>query len=300
MKKLLILSLFLAVVMSACYDEYKSDFDYTTAYFANQYPVRTVIIDPAVDQVQVGVGATYGGKYSYSGNSETVDFVIADTMITNNSAYTDLGIKLMPESWYTLSNESQIEIKDNNLGFVYVNIIKDSLVSHNDAAATTYAIPFLITSASTDSILLEKNFTIVAVKFKNELDGRYYVKGVDKTLDVNGAVVDSLTESYSNPALVLNKYAFLSTVSKNSLSVPRIGVEEGETFMYNLEFSSNGNCTLSADDASAVTVLAGTAQYNADDKTFICNYTYTHDGNNHQVVDTMIYSNTEINNESWY
>ena len=49
-----------------------------------------------------------------------------------------------------------------------------------------------MTGATTDSILADKNFSIVVVKFKNEFDGRYYVKGEDKTLNADGTVASSL------------------------------------------------------------------------------------------------------------
>lgn len=299
MKKLIIFSLFLAVVMTGCYDEYTSDFENTAAYFSYQYPVRTVLIDPEMDNFEIEVGATYGGKYSYSGASETIGFVIADTMITNNSEYTDLGIKPMPASWYSLSNSSELTIVNDNVGFVKVTINKDSLTAHNDATMNTYAIPFLMTTASTDSILEGRDYSIVVVKFRNEFDGRYYVKGVDNTLDVDGSVASSLP--YSNPDLVLNKYIFLSSASKEELLVPRIGSNQnGSNFVYNMKFrATDGTAILSPIESSDVKELVGGAQYDFATKTFICNYNYKYGGVEHSVVDTLIYSNTEINMESW-
>lgn len=299
MKKIILFSLFLAVIMSACYDDYTSDFENTAAYFSAQYPVRTVIMDTETDNFEIQVGATYGGKYSYSGASQTLGFVIADTLITNNSDYTDKGIKLMPASWYSLSNESEISIVDGNVGFVGVTIRKDSLTSHTDATMNTYAIPFLLTTASTDSILEDKNYSIVVVKFRNEFDGRYYVKGVDNTLDVDGSVASKM--EYSNDALVLNDYIFLSTTSKNELSVPRVGsYVDGNKYQYNMQFRAvDGSAVLSPIASSDITELAGGAQYDFATKSFVCNYNYKYQGIEHSVVDTLIYSNTEINMESW-
>lgn len=298
-KTILLFSLFLALVMTACYDDYTSDFDYTACYFSYQYPVRTVIVDPKADNFEIQVGVTYGGRYAYSGYSETVDFKIADTLITNNSTYTGKGIKVMPPSWYTLSNPSKIDIIDTNAGAVTVTIKKDSLTAYPGATKNTYAIPFLITGASTDSVLANKNYSIVVVKFKNEFDGRYYVKGVDKQLNTDGSVASKLI--YSNSALVLNKYVFLNSYSKSGLTVPRIGSNESKTdYVYNMEVrTTDGTGLLIPNAGSKVKELVGAAKYDYAAKSFICNYNYKLDGVEHSVTDTLIYSNTEIVQESW-
>lgn len=299
MKKILLFSLFLTLIMTACYDDYKTDFAYTAAYFSYQYPVRTVIMDTTSNDFEINVGATYGGRYSYDGFNETVNFAIADTLITNNSNFIDLGIQVMPPSWYTLSDQSEIKIVSSNAGFVGVTIKADSLTAHPDATKNTYAIPFVITGASTDSVLENKNFSIVVVKFKNEFDGRYYVKGVDYQLNFDGSIADTM--KYSNSSLVLNKYVFLNTISKDEVTVPRIGSNEsGNDFVYNMKIRSlDGTALLSANPASQVTELIGAAQYDFATKSFFCNYNYTLDGVEHSVIDTLIYSNTEINMESW-
>ncbi|CAZ97473.1 Hypothetical lipoprotein [Zobellia galactanivorans] len=299
MKKITILPLLLTFLMTACYDEYQTDFESTAAYFANQYPVRTVILDPGSDTFEINVGATYGGKYSYDGASVTLNYTIADTLITNNTEYTDMGIKVMPPSWYTLSDPSTINIVDSNVGFVNVTIKRDSLVKYPAGAQNTYAIPFLLTGGTTDSILDSKKFSIVAVKFKNEFDGRYYVKGKDDELNQDGSVASSI--EYNNPALVLNKFIFLTTKERDMLSVPRVGDNEsGSDFTYDLKFRpSDGSALLSADPNSEITELVGSAQYDHDNQSFICKYNYRYNDAEHSVIDTLIYANTEIKMESW-
>ena len=299
MRKIILLSMVLAVFLTACYDEYTSDYEYTATYFSHQYPLRTVIVDPESDVFEISVGAVYGGRYSYESASETVTFAIADTLITNNQEYVDMGIKVMPPSWYTLSDDSKIMMQGSNAGFVKVTINKELMLAQDDASMNTYAIPFLMTEATTDSILAEKNFSIVVVKFKNEFDGRYYVKGEDKTLNADGTVASSLV--YSNPALVLNKFIFLNTTAKNKLSVPRIGSnEEGQSFVYSMEIrNDDGSVLLSSEAGSAVTNLVGEAQYDFATRKFICKYNYSYDNFEHTVTDTLIYANTEINMESW-
>ena len=299
MKKLLLFSGFLAFLMTGCYEDYKTDYEYTAAYFANQYPVRTVIIDQDADLFEIKVGATYGGKYSYDGTSQILDFAIEDTLITNNPEFVDMGIKVMPSSWYTLSNNSTINIKNSNIGFVNVSIIKDSLIKHPEASKITYAIPFKLIASTTDSILASKSFSIVAVKFKNEFDGRYYVKGTDNTLNLDGSIASSSV--YSNPALVLNKYIYLNTKEKDVLEVPRIGTNESASnFVYNLKFRpSDGTALLSAVPGTNIIELVGGAQYNYEKKLFINKYNYKYNNIEHMVIDTLFYQNTEIKMESW-
>jgi hypothetical protein len=299
MKKIILFSLFLAFITSACYDSYETDFENTAAYFSYQYPVRSVIIDPTVETFEIKVGVVYGGKYSYDGATETVNFVIADTLINNNTEYTDMGIKVMPSNWYSLSDESEISMVNSNVGFVNVSIIRDSLVKYPNASLNTYAIPFVMTETSADSIIEGKNFSIVVVKFKNEFDGRYYVKGKDDELNTDGTVASTM--EYNNPSLVLNKYIFLNSIEKDVVAVPRIGSNEDKNeFVYNMKFrSSDGSALLVPTAGSQVTELVGAAQFDYAKKLFVCNYYYKLKGTEHSVVDTLIYSNTEMLFESW-
>lgn len=297
--KIFLFSLLLAFLLTGCYDDYKLDYDYTASYFAYQYPVRTVIIDPDADKFEIEVGAVYGGKYSYDGTTQTVNFAIDDALITSDQDIVDMGIKVMPSSWYTLSHESEIVMKNSNVGAVTVSIDAEAFTSDPDATNNTYAIPFKITGATTDSVLVDKDFSIVVVKFKNEFDGRYYVKGVMNKLNSDGSVAESSV--YSNDALVLNNYIFLNSTSRNSLAVPRIGTfEDANNYVYSLNFRpSDGKAVLLGDPNSKITNVVGAAEYDFKNRTFYCKYNFNLDGAEYNVVDTLIYSNTEINQESW-
>lgn len=299
MKKISLFALLLAFVMTACYDDYTSDYEYTAAYFAYQYPVRTVVMDFEGNDFQIQVGAVYGGRYSYSGTSEAVNFTIADTLITNHPEYADMGVKLMPQSWYTLSDESTINIVDSNVGAVTVTIKRDSLTKYDDASQKTYVIPFQITGATTDSILEGKDFSLVMVKFKNQFDGRYYVKGVDKTLAPDGSVASEAV--YSNPALVLNKYVYANTIAKDKLLIGRVGVnDDASKFSMIMEVSADdGSALLKPHPTSDVKQLLGAAQYDFANQVFVANYNYTLDGVEHSVADTLILANQEMVLEQW-
>lgn len=299
MKKLIIIALFLASILTGCYEDYMTDYDYTAAYFSYQYPARTVVLDSEVENFEIEVGACYGGRYSYEGQSETVDFVVADTLITNNESILAKGVKLMPASWYTLSNESVINIDNSNVGSISVIINKDSLTSYPDAVEDTYAIPFLMTNASTDSILEGRDFTIVVVKYINEFHGIYYVKGSDFTLNPNGSIADTLV--YNNPALELNKLVDVTTLSEDQVTVPRIGSNQsGTRFAYDMKIrTSDGTAILTPGEKSSIKEFVGAAQYNFSEKQFVCNYSYKQSGVEHSVVDTLVYLTTELELEEW-
>ena len=286
--------------MTACYDEYKSDFDFTAAYFAFQHPARTVIVDPDAETFEIKVGVVYGGRYSYEGTSETVGFSIEDSLITNNDSYLDMGIKLMPSSWYTITDDagnatSKFEIVNNNTGFVNVSINKAMMIAEADASQNTYAIPFVITESSTDSILAGKEFSALVVKFKNQFDGRYILKGEDVSFNIDGSVSETIV--YNDPDMIRD-YVFLNTIAKDKLTVPRVGSKDGVP--YTLTFNEAGVSVLSPAEGSDVSELVGAATYDFNTKTFICNYQYKFNGVNHVVVDTLVYSNTELSLEEWY
>lgn len=304
MKKLmLIFSLCLVFVMTACYDDYKSDFDNNAVYFAYQYPVRSMIVNPATDEMKFEVGAAYAGKYSYGDVNKTVNFEIVDSLVTKNQDCIDKGIKLMPSSWFTLSDDSKMVIENDNAGSVWVNLVKDSLLAHNDAANITYAIPFKITSTTADSILEGKDFTIVVVKFKNEYDGRYYVKGSDIRFDAVGNPTDTTNYFVEHKdALVLNKYVYLNTISPDEVSISRIGqYEDGSKYTMIMKIEPvEGKADISADASSAIKPIIGKSKFDFNTSKFASEYTFTDEqGFTHTAVDTLIYSNTEMKVEEW-
>lgn len=305
MKKLiLIFSLCLAFVMTACYDDYKSDYDYTSVYFSYQYPIHTKIVNPSEETIKVDVGVGMGGKYAYTG-TETVKFAIVDSLVTKNQDCIDKGLKLMPSSWYTLSNDSIFELKSSNAGSIIVTIVKDSLLAHDDASKNTYAIPFKILSTTIDSILPEKDFSIQVFKLKNEYDGRYYIMGKDYTLDAQNNRIDSANYSVDrDDALVLNKYVYLNTVSKDEVSISRIGSnEDGTKYTMIMKIDDSGKADISAaaDNDEKIEVVTGVSEFDFDKSTFSSKYYYTdkETSKKHEVIDVLKYSNTEITTEEW-
>ncbi|WP_075590592.1 DUF1735 domain-containing protein [Labilibacter marinus] len=293
MKKLILFSFMLVLVMTSCYDDYKGDFDYTGTYFAYQYPARTFIVDTDEEDIKFKVGVTLGGKYSYEGVSETVYFMIEDTLITNNDGFKDV-ITPMPTNWYTLSSESEFKISNSNVGFIDVTIKRDSLIKYPEASGNKYALPFLITEATTDSVLDNRQYSILVVKFKNQFDGRYIIKGADVSFNLDGTPKDTIV--YNDPDGIRD-YVFLNTIAKDKLNVPRVGFTNG--INYTMQFNEDGSSVLMPAEGSEVSELVGASTYDFKTRTFISKYEYTINGTDHLVADTLIYSNTELTLESW-
>src|SRR5688500_20364553 len=90
------------------------DFDYTTAYFPYQYPVRTLVLgeynfDNSNDnQLKFLISATMGGVYKNNKNIG-VEFVVDETLIDNlfnNAGSTPT--KPLPTAYYTLSDNNKL------------------------------------------------------------------------------------------------------------------------------------------------------------------------------------------------
>ena len=201
MKKIITL-LLIAFVLGSCENDDWDfpDFDYTTSYFPYQYPIRTLVLgnystDNSGDKEgKFLISATMGGVYE---NKEeiTVDFVI-DESLTENLYIGTTKVVPMPRTYYTLSNDNKIIIpKGEFSGGIEVQLTDDFFNDLN-SITTNYVIPLRITKSTTDSILQgapgiasadprvasdwvrpPKDFTLFAVRFVNELHGKYLLRG---------------------------------------------------------------------------------------------------------------------------
>lgn len=292
MKKILFISIGLLFLLQACYDEYKVDHEFSTTYFARQYPLRTLVDEG--DDLTFEVGVVLGGKYENTVN-EVVDFVIEDTLL---NAYPDL-VKL-PDNYYSIAADEIIIPSGEFKGAVTVTLDKEKFMSDELAVGKNYALPLQIIAASTDSIHEEKDFTIIVLRYYNEFHGWYYVKGVDNKLDEGGNIVDS--EVYSDSDLTENRSSLLATTAKDTLLIPHIGRYFGSNNAYTMTMGirDDGVCALYGDDTSDLTEVLGAGRYSYEDKVFALEYNYIDaTGATHAVFDTLYYRNTELRIESW-
>ena len=202
---------------ASCYNADKEFPDYeggTTAYFAYQYPVRTVILgndiyDNTLDnQHKIQIWSTMGG--AYGGRDAYVDIVVDETLC-DNLFFTDDGgnaaepVRPMPKDYYKLM-DSKIPYNGDSRGYVEVQLT-DAFFNDPKAIQNTYVIPLLMTGKNGfDHILtgtlregldlsqtsrtntedwdvLAKDYVLYCVKYMNPWQAKYIRRGVDNVTE---------------------------------------------------------------------------------------------------------------------
>ena len=130
--------------MSSCYEDYTKDYNYSTAYFASQKPLRTVIADR---DMQIRVGVAIGGKREVDMN-DWAEFEIDPALLTGT------GLEVLPKEFYTLSDNNLFRVSKNTLAVADVAITFTNTFYEDVACTEThYALPFRVKSRSLDKIL---------------------------------------------------------------------------------------------------------------------------------------------------
>lgn len=188
MKKIL-LFLLLASVLTSCYDDFRLDYEHSTIAFS---PVtggsnepgtlwRTVVKD---EGLSLDAGVYLGGILENT-EERWADFVI-DPALLDGTAY-----ELMPENYYTLSNDNRFVIPSGSLiGRIHITL--DSALFVGDELSSThhYAIPFSLTTTSEDSINASHSTQILVVKYMNHYEGFYNQTGTISTEEDDGTVLN--------------------------------------------------------------------------------------------------------------
>lgn len=209
----------------------------TTAYFAYQFPVRTLVLgndiyDNTLDiEHKCRIWSTMGG--AYHGRNAYVDIVV-DESLCDNLWFTDEGgnpsipVTPMPTAYYKLAS-NVIPYNGDSRGYVEVQLT-DAFFNDPKAIENTYVIPVLMTKVDgIDHILtgtareglspsrtntedwdvLAKDYVLYCVKYMNPWQGKYIRRGADQVTE-NGVttniirkdttLVDSDVEHYKeNP-----------------------------------------------------------------------------------------------------
>jgi hypothetical protein len=247
------------------------DFDYSTVYFASQYPLRTLelgedlLVDNTMDnQRKVEIKATMGGVYENKKN--VVIDVVVDGTLLNNLYYNNGGskIELLPSQYYQLAS-NQITIPAGSiLGGVVVQLT-DAFFADPKSLGRNYVIPLVMTKASgVDSILRgkplvnnpspfvnsnwatrPKNYVLYGIKYVNPWHGNYLRKGIDQITNANGSVTSAIRHT---PYVENNQVVNISTGSLKVANLPlTIKNTTGNNVTVNLllTFADNGTCTVS-------------------------------------------------------
>ena len=288
-----------SLAFAACYNADKEFPDYeggTTAYFAYQYPVRTLILgndiyDNTLDNAhKCQIWSTMGG--AYGGRDAVVDIVVDETLC-DNLFFTDEGgnpaapVLPMPKAYYSLASNA-IPYNGNPRGYVEVQFTND-FFNDEKAIENTYVIPLRMTKVTgIDSILvgkpregltpsrlnaedweiLPKDYVLYLVKYMNPWQGKYIRRGVDNVTEKGNtttvvrkdfSLVNSDTEHYTeNPVNQNDEVCGIKTKNMTQAIFPVSIKTSGASVPCNLILTFSGNqCTISTDDAGVTVTGSG-------------------------------------------
>lgn len=278
----------LALLMCACYASYDNDFEYSTVYFASQKPLRTVIFDT---NPTIKVGVSIGGKREIN-PADWATFTIDPTLLIGTP------FKLMPESYYSLSNASKMTISNTNLAIADVEItFNEAFANDNNSYGNYYAIPFKITGHNLDSIGIstsgeKKDYSIVVVKAVSKYHGTYYIKGnmvklnADETPGTSASdstryEVADLSKNITRDLSSISRYVILRPGFANSVLNPAESVK--------LTIAPDGSSLLiEPGSTSAITNTACTLNLLKDQPEFNLQYTFDRAGIKYKVNELLI------------
>ena len=289
----------LSLMYVSCYNADKEFPDYeggTTAYFAYQYPVRTLILgndiyDNTLDnEHKCRIWSTMGG--AYGGRDAVVDVVVDETLC-NDLYFADEGgnaaapVLPMPTAYYQLASNS-IKYNGDPRGYVEVQFT-DAFFNDEKAIANTYVIPLVMTKVtgidriltgtpregltpartnSSDWEILPKDYVLYLVKYMNPWQGKYIRRGVDNVTEKgitttvirkDTTLVNTDLEHYKeNPVNQNDEICGITTKNMTQAIFPVSFRTSGASITCNLILTFNGNqCTISTDDADVTVTGSG-------------------------------------------
>lgn len=284
---------------ASCYNADKEFPDYeggTTAYFAYQFPVRTVILgndiyDNTLDnQHKIQIWSTMGG--AYSGRNAYVDIAVDETLC-DNLFFTDAGgnadapVLPMPKEYYKLM-DSKIPYNGDSRGYVEVQLT-DAFFNDPKAIENTYVIPLLMTGKNgfdhiltgtpreglspsrtntEDWEILAKDYVLYCVKYMNPWQAKYIRRGVDNVTEKgvttqvvrkDFSLVNSDLDHYKeNPVNQNDEVCAIHTKNMTQAIFPVSFKTSGASITCNLILTFNGNqCTISTDDENVTATGSG-------------------------------------------
>ena len=284
---------------ASCYNADKDFPDYeggTTAYFAYQFPVRTVILgndiyDNTLDnQHKIQIWSTMGG--AYGGRDAYVDIAVDETLC-DNLFFTDEGgnadepVRPMPKEYYSLL-DSKISYNGDSRGYVEVQLT-DAFFNDAKSIANTYVIPLVINKVTgIDRILtgkpregldpsrtntedwevLAKDYVLYLVKYMNPWQGKYIRRGVynvtvkgksSKIIRKDTTLVNSDPKRYTeNPVNANDEVCDILTKNMTQAIFPVSFKTSGASISCKLILTFNGNtCTVSTDDENVTATGSG-------------------------------------------
>ncbi|MGS0524342.1 BT_3987 domain-containing protein [Zobellia nedashkovskayae] len=185
------------VLLLSCekYEDFNTDtVGYTTIYFPQEELPRSMI---SGEGMSIDIGVFLGGVKN-NALDRVIQYELEDqTFLDDYNTLKETDYTLLPSEYYNLSNVNEIVVPQGSLqGFVTVAF--DSLTIARDTAFTDfkYALPFKLpeTTSGVDSVLIDKQTTIIPVRLMNTFEGIYWQIGdVKKFFNVDRVVDDFIS-----------------------------------------------------------------------------------------------------------
>ena len=263
-------------ILNSCekYEEYMVDYEYSAVYFPHPVIDRSVIVG---EYMEIGVGISLGGRFE--NNSEEWATFELDPDILSGTDYL-----LMPEAYYTMDNTLRITIpKGKFMGFAYITVDPELFCADSLALTSTYALGFRLLETSVDSILSEMNSTIISFKYINTYDGNYYHKG-----SAVGYVEGNPVDTMMYPE---NDFWRLTTFSPDGVTAPKMGNISGNKYLMDLVVNPDNTVSIGKNPIADKNVTGLSGEYLPDSRTFILEYSFSHEGKDYTANDTLIFRN---------
>ncbi len=264
------------------------DYYYSTVYFPYQYPVRTLVLgDYETDNTNDNnlkflISAHIGGMYDNT-SDRTVNYEIVPSLAQNVITSLKDSIKLLPSSYYAVSPLNQFIVPKGKFFGGFEVQLAEAFLDDTFAYRVRYVVPVRITDSSLDTILsgkspisnpdpriagnwniTPKNFALFGIKFINPYHGKYLHRGIAIRKDLSMVPIDTVI--YRTQYIEKNEIWALKTSGRYKVTVT--GVVRSKpgspgTFKMDLNFNTNGDCTITTSIGSAFTVT-GTGKFVKD------------------------------------
>lgn len=302
MKKSILFLASLLVLATSCYEDYVRDFDYSGAFIAYQYNLRTFVLD---DEAKFKVTVALSGvmendqdrnvelalesvvpEGSLEAFTNTKTPGVSGSYVSKEIAAAKLSqLTILPEDHFTVEGLDGLCIRKGSHTASVTLRATDVMRNDPNAFAPYYAMVFRIKSADVDQIIEGKDFSVIAVKCENRFYGTWSRSGKVVSYDAAGQEV-SVDESEQSLA---DQYCYtLTTVNANTVNVDRVAGSSGQM---TLTFDGDQIVVSSADGT-----VSGTGSFDGSkllqNRKLYLNYTVTAaDGSRKEVTDTLYFRN---------
>ena len=293
--------------MVSCYEDYIFDYEYSGVYFPYQVDVRTFVVG---EGMKIEVGAALGGvrenimdrnvSFNMDGTLLTpamlLKFQTASNAYIKNPTLPVAAFQQLPSSYYTISNSSTMVIKKGqHMGSVVIKADSTNFLADAATKVSTYVLPFRITDADADSVIVPKNYAVVGFRYENMLFGKYWHGG--SALVNRPLMSDTTLKYYTTIPTPEAKIWTLTTDAPNSLF--GTGYLDQVTGKNEMLLTLNGDNITIGSVAGSKFVIApeGTSSFNRakllQDRKIFLKYTYTDPVTNYvyHCTDTLTFRN---------